>query len=74
MAGWMTQWAEPSPEAMTGFLSASAFNAGFGIWGGVGGAYTPGSGTAVELGVMSPQVGASYHYSWEVYDAHSQWW
>jgi hypothetical protein len=64
----------PSPAQTASFLSSSGFNASAGYWGGGGAAYTPGSGWAGEVGFVSPQIGASYHYSVEVHDAGSPWW
>ncbi len=35
--------------------------------------YVPGNGTATEFGIVTPQVGGSWHYSWEKGNAGCKW-
>ena len=60
-------------QDMNNYLSANSFNAGAGYWGGVGGAYTPGSGTSTEFGIVTPQAGASWHYSYDTGNTGLRW-
>jgi RHS repeat-associated protein len=62
-AGWLNECGKPSEIRLRDFLSGHSVNAGGGFWGGGGVTWTPGVGTATEIGVVSPQVGASYHYA-----------
>lgn len=62
-ANWLNQSCKPSQSQLSDFLSANGFNATAGYWGGISESYTPGSGTATGVGFVTPQVGASYNYS-----------
>ncbi len=64
--GWLNQGSIPSQGQLTQFLTGHSFNAGLGALVGGSIAWTPGAGTATVLGVYSPQVGASYNYSWQI--------
>lgn len=71
--GWLNQCGKPSEDKLKNFLSESSFNVGGGFWGGVGETWTPGSGTATEVGFFTPQGGASYHYSWQAGNTGYTW-
>jgi len=45
------------------FLTGHSFNVGGGFVGSGQLTITPGVGSAIELGLFSPQVGGSHHYS-----------
>ena len=62
-ANWLNQNCTPSQSQLNDFLSENGFNATVGFWGGVSGSYTPGSGTATGIGLVTPQAGASWNYS-----------
>jgi RHS repeat-associated protein len=64
-AGWLNQPATPSAEQMEGFMTANSFNVAAGSFFGAGLTYVPNqvTSTATELGLFTPQVGGSYHYS-----------
>ncbi|HOI95016.1 MAG TPA: hypothetical protein PK250_09950, partial [Syntrophobacter fumaroxidans] len=64
--GWLDTSEKPCEKTLDNFLSGHSFNAGAGFWGGGGETWTPGVGTGTEVGFVSPQAGASYHYSWKV--------
>jgi RHS repeat-associated protein len=60
-ANWMTQ-----PNQMQSFLTKNSFSINGGYWGGVQGAWTPGSGVAGGVGFVSPQVGGAWTYSFDL--------
>jgi hypothetical protein len=60
-ANWMTQ-----PNNMQGFLTKNSFSVDAGYWGGVQGAWTPGSGLAGGAGFVSPQGGGAWTYSFDL--------
>lgn len=62
---WLDGWGKPSREKVANFLSGHGFNATIGYLGGVSRSYTPGSGWATGFGFVSPQIGASYNYSFK---------
>jgi hypothetical protein len=63
MVNWLDQTAIPSRTHLSNFLSSSGFNVSAGDWAGVSESYTPGSGLATGIGIMTPQFGGSYNYS-----------
>lgn len=65
-ANWVNQSQTPSREQLNGFLSGNGFNAAAGWIVGGAESWTPGSGTATGFGIVSPQAGVSYNYSWRV--------
>lgn len=70
--GWLNQSCKPTDNDLSNFLSGHAFNVGGGYWAGGGLTYSPSTrGTATNVGVYSPQVGAGYTYSWEKGNAGS---
>jgi RHS repeat-associated protein len=62
-AGWLNRFGTPTANQLNGFLCSNSFNAMGGFWGGAGLSYTPGSGTATQVGFVSPQFGGSWNYS-----------
>jgi hypothetical protein len=63
-AGWVNQASTPTPEGLRSFLTGSAWNIGGGFWGGAGVTYSPSTGlTATNIGLFTPQGGASYSFS-----------
>jgi hypothetical protein len=74
--GWLLQADKPSPEQMGEFLTGWAINVsggyivgGGGTWGNVG--QTSLSDVALELGLYSPQIGASATYTFVDIDTSS---
>jgi len=72
-AGWLNECGKPDSQRLNDFLTTHSFNAGAGYWGGAGVTWTPGVGTATEVGIVTPQGGVSYHYSWQVGNAGFSW-
>lgn len=62
-AGWLLEDEKPNEDRLQEFLTGHSFNVAGGFFGGGGITHTPGVGTAIELGLFSPQAGASYHHS-----------
>ena len=62
---WLDQCIKPTQRKLDDFLSANGFNATIGFFGGVSQSYTPGTGMATGVGVVTPQAGASYNYSFK---------
>lgn len=71
--GWLNQCTKPNAGQLENFLTQHGFSAGGGYIGGGGIAYTPGAGTATQVGLYSPQIGASYNYSWKWRDSPLKW-
>jgi hypothetical protein len=64
-SGWLDECEAPFEQRLSRFLSGHSFNVGGGYWIGGGITLVPGSGSATEIGFVTPQFGASYHYSWQ---------
>jgi hypothetical protein len=62
---WLETNGTPSRDQLGNFLSANGFNFSVGFWGGASSSYTPGAGWAKGFGLVSPQAGASYNYSFQ---------
>ena len=62
-ANWLDQSCTPSRAQLAAFLSSNGFNGTIGFWGGASQSYTPGSGWSTGIGFVTPQVGASWNYS-----------
>jgi RHS repeat-associated protein len=62
-ANWFPPFANTNAN---NFLTKNSFSVAGGWWGGLQGTYTPGSGTALGAGVVSPQIGGAWTYSWNV--------
>jgi RHS repeat-associated protein len=62
-AGWLNQPNQPSAGQLNNFLSGNGFNFGGGYYVGGGISYTPGAGTATNIGAYTPQFGGSYNYT-----------
>jgi len=62
---WLQQDRMPDAGQLSDFLSGDSWNASAGFWGGVVGSWSPGNGTAVGFGVVSPQLGANYAYTFQ---------
>jgi len=63
--GWLNECGKPSEERIENFLSGHSINITAGYWGGGGITWVPGRGTATQVGFVTPQIGGSYHYSWQ---------
>jgi hypothetical protein len=73
-ANWMNQACLPSQEQLNNFLSGHGFNAAAGYWGGFSETWSPGNGSATGFGFVTPQAGASYNYSFQVFrNTRLQW-
>jgi hypothetical protein len=64
-ANWLDQRSTPTPSLLNSFLTTNGLSAAGGFWGGATESYTPGSGFATGVGIVSPQIGASYNYSFK---------
>jgi hypothetical protein len=64
-AGYLNQASTPSAAQLHNFLTGHSGNVGGGFLLGAGETYTPGVGTATQVGVFSPQFGLAYHYGFE---------
>ena len=72
--GWLNGCdKKPSEERLKSFLSGHSFNLAGGYWGGIGRTWVPGSGSATEVGLFTPQGGGSYHYSWQKWKLPVSW-
>jgi RHS repeat-associated protein len=65
-AGWLNQFGEPSTQQLSDFLTQSSFHFGGGYGLGLSESWTPGSGTATNVGFFTPGGGAQYSYSWQL--------
>ena len=55
-------------------MSGSGWNVGAGYWFGMGQTFNGNfTATATEVGIVSPQAGVSYHYSWDVGNLDFKW-
>jgi len=61
-AGWLNKSC-PNEQEIVNFLSGHGVNVGGGYWGGASVTWSPGNGTATQVGFYTPQFGASYGYS-----------
>ncbi len=67
IGNWMLQTSTSTGSELQNFLTGHAFNAGGGYWGGLNVTYSPTTDqNAVGVGVVSPQVGGGYQYSWDI--------
>jgi RHS repeat-associated protein len=62
---WLDQSCKPSATLLSNFLTSNGFNVTTGFWGGLSQSYTPGSGFATGFGLVSPQIGTTYNYSFK---------
>jgi hypothetical protein len=62
-ANWMDQGCKPCPPQLKNMLTSHGFNAAVGKWGGITEFITPGVGSATGVGIVTPQIGGSYNYS-----------
>jgi len=65
-AGWLDQECKPTEGQMNNFLSGHGVNAGAGYWGGFGAQWSPANASATYIGIVTPQAGVGYTYSWWV--------
>ena len=56
----------PTSQQLNSFLTSNSFNFSAGYWGGVQGGWTPGSGFSLGVGVVTPQIGFGWTYSWKI--------
>ena len=66
VGGSLNQLRAPTSTQLNGYLSAWNVTGFAGASVGVGEGWTPGSGSATESGLATPQAGASLTYSWNV--------
>jgi hypothetical protein len=64
-ANWLIQKDVPTSDQLSNFLSGHGVSAAAGYWGGMDGMYSPGNGYAAGFGIVSPQAGANYSYSYQ---------
>ena len=64
---------KPSPSQLNSFLTGNSFSFTAGVWAGVQGGWTPGSGYSVGVGVVSPQVGGAWTYGGKIGSIGSKW-
>ncbi len=60
---WLDKCHKPTQKELDDFLTQHGFSGSAGFWGGANQNYTPGSGWSTGVGFVSPQIGASYNYS-----------
>jgi RHS repeat-associated protein len=60
---WLNQTSKPSEKQLGNFLSGHGVNVAAGYWVGVSESCSPGNGYATGFGFVTPQIGASYNYS-----------
>jgi hypothetical protein len=72
-ANWLNQWAQPSGSQLNSFLTSNSFNFTAGYWGGVQFGWTPGSGTSSGAGLVTPQIGITWAYSWKLFNLGIGW-
>jgi len=64
-ANWMNQSCEPNKRQLNNFLSGNGFNFTAGNWAGFSESWSPGNGSATGFGLVTPQAGLSYNYSFQ---------
>lgn len=64
-ANWLVQKCKPTQTQLNDFLSGHGITGAAGFWGGGNLIYSPGNGYAAGLGIVSPQGGANYSYSFQ---------
>lgn len=70
---WMNQTTTPSQAQLSAIVTAHGLNVTGGYFGGVSESYTPGTGWATGVGVVTPQAGVSYTYSRKLGNLGSGW-
>lgn len=65
MCGYLNDFPNdpPTPEALAAFIKKHSFSAGAGCVGGMKLVYSPGSGSALETGLMTPGAAITYTYT-----------
>ena len=64
--GWLNQKCDPDENQLQDFLTKWSFSAGGGFWGGGGVMWTPGSGTATQIGFYTPGGGGAASYGFQI--------
>jgi RHS repeat-associated protein/uncharacterized repeat protein (TIGR01451 family) len=64
-ANWVDQLSQSTPEHLRDLLTGNGINVTGGYWLGLSQSYTPGIGGATGIGIVTPQIGASYNYSYQ---------
>jgi len=62
-ANWLTQYNTPNEQQLNDFLTGNGVNVTAGYVSGGTGSWSPGNGTSLGIGSMTPQIGASYNYT-----------
>ena len=71
--GWFDQACTPTETQLENFLAGHALNVGIGYWLGGGVQFWPKTGSATYLGVLTPQAGIGYTYSWRIHRWDKKW-
>ncbi len=72
-ANWLVQDYMPGPTQLSDFLSGHGATGSAGYFGGGNVAWSPGNGFAYGVGIMTPQAGANYSYSFPVGSTGVKW-
>lgn len=64
-ANWLVQKDIPTENQLCNFLTGHSITVAGGNWVGGNGIYSPGNGVALGIGVVSPQLGRNYSYSYK---------
>ena len=64
-ANWLLQPCKPTSSELSNFLSGHGFTGAAGYWGGGNLIYSPGNGLAGGVGIVTPQFGGNYSYSFQ---------
>ena len=65
--GWLNQSSTPCPGQLHKFLTQNSLHYGGGYIVGGSESWTPGVGTATNLGFFTPGAGMQYSYAWQVH-------
>ena len=71
--GLLDMCGRPTPEELQNFMTGGNWNFAFGIAGGVQEGWSPNRGLATQWGIVTPQIGISWTYSWQIWDFHASW-
>ena len=72
-ANWLNMCGQPSAQELDNFLTQHGFSFSGGFWAGLNENWTPGSGFSTGVGFVSPQIGASYNYSFRGPNTQMTW-
>lgn len=72
-ANWLNQQGQPCEQKLQNFLSGNGFNFTAGAGAGISESWSPGNGTSTGFGLVSPQIGGSYNYSFQGGNTGARW-